>query len=379
MRRLVQIIIVIIIGLSINPVNSYAQKKQKAFVDTIDNAFDVSYFLNDLHGFLPIISPITEPAVGYGAAAAGIFFIPKKKSDDKKFKMPDVTGIAGGLTENGTWFIGGGYVGFWNDDRIRYRGVFGYGDIKLTYYGTADKINFDYAVKFNMKSYFLLQQALLRIGDSKFLLGGKYQFMKTKTSFLNDIDRPDINPLDLEMTNSGVGFIAEYENFDNLFSPTKGLRVNVTYDQYLKFLGSDRDFGRLLLFANYYQPVVKNRWIAGFRNESQMSTGDAPFYMQPFISLRGVPAMRYQGSMTSLIETEQEFMLTKRWSVVGFGGYGLAFNSFDNIGEGTPAWNAGTGFRYIIARLFGLKMGMDIARGPEQWAMYIVVGTSWMK
>ena len=379
MKRSVQIIIVIIIGLSINPVIIYSQNKQKAFIDTIDNAFDVSYFLNDLHGFLPVISPITEPAVGYGASAAGIFFIPKKKSNDKKFKMPDITGVAGGLTENGTWFAGGGYVGFWNDDRIRYRGVFGYGDIKLTYYGTADRIGKDFSAKFNMKSYFLLQQALFRIGDSRFLLGGKYQLSKTKISLINDIDLPEIDPLDFDMTNSGVGFIAEYENFNNLFSPTKGLRVNLTYDQYLEFIGSDRDFGRLLLFANYYQPVVKNRWIAGFRHESQMSTGDAPFYMQPFISLRGVPAMRYQGKMTTLLETEQEFMLTKRWSVVGFGGYGVAFNSFDEFGNGSSAWNAGTGFRYLIARLFGLKMGMDIARGPEQWAMYVVVGTSWLR
>ena len=379
MKRFVQIIIVIVIGLSINPINSYAQKKQKVFIDTLDNAFDVSYFLNDLHGFLPVISPITEPAVGYGAAVAGIFFIPKKKSDDKKFKMPDVTGVAGGLTENGTWFAGGGYMGFWNDDRIRYRGVFGYGDIKLTYYGTTDRFSKDFSAKFNLKSYFLLQQALFRVGDSRFLLGGKYQLMKTKTSFFNDIDLPGINPLDFDLTNSGVGIIAEYENFNNIFSPTKGLRVNVTYSQYLEFIGSDRDFGRFSMFANYYQPVVKNRWIAGFRNESLMSIGDAPFYMQPFISLRGVPAMRYQGKMTSLVETEQEFMLTKRWSVVGFGGYGVAFNSFDEFSKGTSAWNAGTGFRYLIARLFGLKMGMDIARGPEQWAMYVVVGTSWLR
>lgn len=262
MKKIVQIIIVITIGIFIYPVNSYAQKKQKVFIDTFDNAFDVSYFLNDLHGFLPVISPITEPAVGYGAAMAGIFFIPKKKNDDKKFKMPDVAGIAGGLTENGTWFAGGGYIGFWNNDRIRYRGVFGYGDIKLTYYGTAYRIGRDFSAKFNMKSYFFLQQTLFRIGDSKFLLGGKYQLMKTKTSFFNDIDLPEIDPLDFDMTNSGIGLIAEYENFNNLFSPTKGLRVNVTYDQYLKFLGSDRDFGRLLLFANYYLPVVKSRWVA---------------------------------------------------------------------------------------------------------------------
>ncbi|MCK5278158.1 MAG: hypothetical protein KAK04_06455 [Cyclobacteriaceae bacterium] len=43
------------------------------------------------------------------------------------------------------------------------------------------------------------------------------------------------------------------------------------------------------------------------------------------------------------------------------------------------AWNAGTGFRYLFADSLGLKMGMDIARGPEDWAIYIVVGSSWLK
>ena len=35
---------------------------------------------------------------------------------------------------------------------------------------------------------------------------------------------------------------------------------------------------------------------------------------------------------------------------------------------GDTAWNAGAGFRYLIARSLGLKMGIDIARGPEDWA-----------
>ena len=377
MKRAWQIIIVIIIGLSINPVNSYAQKKQKAFIDTLDNAFDFSYFLNDLHGFLPVVAPITEPAVGYGAAIAGIFFIPKKEIDSTRFQMPDVTAVAGGLTQNNTWFVGGGYAGFWNKDKIRYRGIIGYGDIKLKYYGTGGGFLENNPANFNLKTYFLIQQGLFRVGDSRFLLGGKYQFMKTTATFFEDM--PIINPLDIDMVNSGVGIIAEYENFNNLFSPTKGLRVNLTYDQYLEFLGSDRDFGKFTLFTHFYQPVIPNSWTAGFRLESQLATGNTPFYMIPFISLRGVPAMRYQGELTALLETEQEFMLTRRWSVVGFAGYGKAAKSLNDLSEGSSAWNAGTGFRYLVARLFGLKMGVDVARGPEEWAVYVVVGTSWMK
>ena len=130
-----------------------------------------------------------------------------------------------------------------------------------------------------------------------------------------------------------------------------------------------------------FQPLffIKNIRISGFRFESQIATGDSPFYMLPFIPLQGVPAMRYQGELTALVETEQEILLSKRWSVVEFGGYGIASKLIDELNNNISAWNAGAGFRYLVARLFGLKMGLDIARGPEQWAIYVVVGTSWMK
>ena len=34
-------------------------------------------------------------------------------------------------------------------------------------------------------------------------------------------------------------------------------------------------------------------------------------------------------------------------------------------------------FRYLMARLLGLYTGIDIARGPEDWAFYIQVGSAW--
>jgi len=360
------------------PMESYAQKENKLFTDTLDNAFDVSHYLYNLHGFLPVISPITEPAVGYGAAFAGLFFIPKKEVVEKKFQMPDIVGAAYGRTENGTWFAGGGYIGFWKKDHIRYRGVLGYGEINLKYYGKGDNILANNPVKFTIESYFLLQQAIFRLGDSKFMLGGKYQFGKTTITFFKDNELPFVDPKDFELTNSGLGFIAEYENFNNILSPSKGLRVNLTYDQYLQSLGSDRDFGRFTFFSHYYLPVNKF-WTSGFRVETQLATNNTPFYMMPFINLRGVPVMRYQGALTALVETEQEVGFTKRWSMVGFAGIGTTYNSIEDMDKGSTAWNAGTGFRYLIARLLGLKMGIDVAHGPEDWAVYVVVGSSWMK
>ncbi len=368
------------INIFLFPLGLNAQKTHQTFKDTLDNAFDVSYYLKTLHGFLPLVSPITEPAVGYGAAGGGLFFISKKNTiTDHQFRMPDIAGVFGGYTANGTWFTGGGYFGFWKKDHIRYRGVFGYGDIKLKYYGEGDDFLDQHPVTFRIKSYFLLQQLVFRLGNSPFFLGGKFQWTKNTVVLFDHTEIPGIDPVDLNATNSGIGFIAEYENYNNLFSPSEGIRINFTWDQYLRFLGSDKDFGKITFFALYYFSVLSNRWISGFRVESQWATGDAPFYMKPFVHLRGIPAMRYQNNLTTLIETEQEITITRRWSVVAFGGYGKAFASYKTFPEGINAWNVGTGFRYLIARLFGMKMGLDIARGPEQWAVYVVVGNAWIR
>ena len=152
-------------------ISVFSQKKQKLFIDTLDNAFDISHYMYNLHGLLPIISPITEPAVGFGASLATVYFIPKKKNDSIKFQMPDIAALAGGLTENGTWFVGGAYLGFWNKDRIRYRGVVGYGDVKLKYYGNGGEFLNEHPLNFTLSSTFLLQQAMFRISNSRFKTG----------------------------------------------------------------------------------------------------------------------------------------------------------------------------------------------------------------
>ena len=43
------------------------------FFSADDGWFDVSGFLDEKYGFLPVVIPITEPAVGYGATAALAF------------------------------------------------------------------------------------------------------------------------------------------------------------------------------------------------------------------------------------------------------------------------------------------------------------------
>jgi hypothetical protein len=143
-------------------------------------------------------------------------------------------------------------------------------------------------------------------------------------------------------------------------------------------LGSDRNIQRLNFFTLAYIPIVE-RWISGLRFESLLASDKTPFYMMPYINLRGVPLLRYQGQLTFLAETEQYVNVYRRWGLVAFAGYGRTVSDIKSFSEGLNAWNAGGGFRYKIARLLGLQMGIDVARGPEDWAFYVVFGTAWLK
>ena len=56
------------------PEERTAQASTSKFRSPDDGWLDVSGFLDEKYGFLPVVLPITEPAVGYGAAA-GMAFI----------------------------------------------------------------------------------------------------------------------------------------------------------------------------------------------------------------------------------------------------------------------------------------------------------------
>jgi len=95
--------------------------------------------------------------------------------------------------------------------------------------------------------------------------------------------------------------------------------------------------------------------------------------------MRGVPTARYQGMADILTEGELRWNFVPRWSLMLFGGAGKAFDKWSEFEDAKWVTTIGSGFRYLIARKFQLRMGIDVARGPDDWAYYIVFGSSWLK
>ncbi|MDZ7653965.1 MAG: hypothetical protein U5L03_16110 [Burkholderiaceae bacterium] len=107
----------------------------------------------------------------------------------------------------------------------------------------------------------------------------------------------------------------------------------------------------------------------GLRGDGKFTRGDVPFYALPFIMLRGVPAMRYQGERTLVAEAELRHNVTPRWAVVGFGAAGKAYGGRTSFAHARTIGAGGVGLRYLIARKLGLYAGLDVARGPEETAI----------
>ena len=97
----------------------------------------------------------------------------------------------------------------------------------------------------------------------------------------------------------------------------------------------------------------------------------------PSSHLHGVPTLRYLGRHALVGEAELRHALDARWSVVGFGGAGKAYGGPVAFSDAKTVVAGGVGVRYLLARKLGLHVGLDLARGPEDTAVYLQVGSAW--
>ncbi|WNO10629.1 hypothetical protein [Teredinibacter sp. KSP-S5-2] len=181
-----------------------------------------------------------------------------------------------------------------------------------------------------------------------------------------------------EMTMSGLGIVTEYDSRDNIFSPEDGYQYKLEWLLNRDFFGSDLDFDKYSFKGlNYWR--LNKKFRAGLRIESEVADTDefiTPM-ATPFVDLRGIQSMRYQGKYVAMTETELTWDLDHRWSIKGFAGVGRAGNDMEGIRESANRETYGGGFRYVVARRYGFRMGIDVARGPEDTVWYIQAGTAW--
>lgn len=353
--------------------------------DKEDGYMDMSGFLELPYGFFPMVMPVTEPSIGYGAAFVPVFI--KLPEDGKGHPTMGAAGVM--ETNNGSRAVLAGYSRYFDDDKWH---VFGGGadaSLNLDFYGLGGvKTPSGDPLEYNLDMAGGLIGADRKIGQTPWRAGLRYFYGEITPSVFGGSDRleirhpdfiRDFGKFDPSSTVSSIQMSVNMDTRDNTFTPTKGIFTEFDVTVNAEAIGGSTDYQLLDWTGLWYHPLVAGCLFLGLRGDVSQSFGDVPFYRRPYVKLRGAPAMAYQGAGLASTEAELRWQFLPRWSLVGFAGGGITWPGDHPFEETETTFTGGAGFRYLIARRHGLHAGVDIAYGEEGPAVYIQFGSGWFR
>ena len=373
-RRLAAVLLALALAAS-----ALAQERSSGFRDPQDGRLDLSEWLLDRKGVLPVPVLITEPALGYGGGFMGLFFREsmreraQKAGEGGRIEPPDIYALGAMGTDNGTRAAALGGMVSSEDGRYRWRGAVVRPDVNLEFFGLGGR---DVGRAFNLEGWVSVQHAMMRIAGSDAWLVGRWNYFDLQNRFDPGAPAGLVGTIDRSARSSGLGATLEFDSRDTIFTASRGWKGGLDLTFYDPAIGSDQRFQTYRGYAFGYWPLDPSL-VLGARADARSSAGSVPFYLLPFIEMRGVPLLRLQDRHTALVETELRWNLDPRWALVGFVGAGRAWGSNTRFSEGTDTVTKGGGFRYQIARRLGLSAGIDWAWSTQDRGWYLMVGSAW--
>jgi hypothetical protein len=356
----------------------YADEQPLSFFDPEDGQLDMSDFLLKHKGALPVPVVITEPAVGYGLGLGLLFFsgpiadtAANATTDSASRVPPNVTALGGIYTENGTWAAAAAHFHTWDEDRYRYLGALAKVDANLDYFGASGQPR-----AYTLEGAALLQQFLVRMGNSRWYGGVRYVFFDSSSTFKGGGIPGELGNYQKDQRIGAGSLIVDYDSRNNIFYPSSGSFAEFETQFARAGFGGTENYNVYAARGFTWIPLT-HTLILGLRLDTKFSTGDIPFYAQPYVELRGVQKGRYQDRNAVATEAELRWDVTPRWSLLGFTGVGKAYGRLQSFSQAQNVQSVGAGFRYLIARKLGVSIGIDVAHSKDQNAFYIQLGSAW--
>lgn len=342
---------------------------------------------------IPIPVVITEPAIGQGLGVGVGYFHPDRAQDAYTPKdiestgtvrdvsvarnpPPTVTGAFAAVTNNGTWVGGVGHMNSWRNDSIRYLGAAAYANV------VTDIYIFDRPFEFELQGVIVYQDLKFRLGESNWFLGAALLYLDGSTMFRVEPPGPEDTAafadgfLANEFRDVGLTGRLMYESRDDTMMPSTGRLLDLSIGQNSDSLGGDYDYTTAKLkFLSFHR--LAQRFVLGFRAEYSTVGGDPPFYGIPWVTLRGIPAMRYQGKQVIVAEVEGRFDFNENWAAVAFYGQGWVEAKRPGLETTQDIRSHGFGGRWRALKEQNVWVGLDLAKGPEDSVVYVQVGHPW--
>jgi len=308
-----------------------------------------------------------------------MFVRPRKAAGSEGYSRPNMS-IAGGIaTENGTWAAFAGDSSHWFDDRVQSLAAGGTGHLNLDFYGLGNtSASLEQPIRYSLDFSLALVQGSWKLKPkSPWSVGLRYVYSQVEPKLRDEPQFPGLID-STTMKISAPAAVLEYDSRNNLFTPTRGVFAESVYLASREELGATEDFERFQQVAMGWLPLGES-WTLGIRGDYQWVSEGTPFFLRPYIKLRGVEAMRYQGDEMASLEVEARWQMRDRWSLVGAAGYGSAQTDRTSYSATRDITSGAIGLRYKLASKFGMHAGIDVGFSKDTTAVYLQVGNAWFR
>jgi len=334
----------------------------------------------DKSGFLILPIFITEPAVGQGLGLALVYFHEQKESrkattarnfgqTGRRTKPPPTaTGVFAFKTNEDSEGVGIGHTRTFADDTYRFTGAAMDALINTKIYLG------DQPFKFSLQGNAVYAALKRRLADSNVFAGLSNSIVAADVDF--NIESEDPGLRDFSFTDVGVAASIVYDAIDDSMLPNSGQLVDLSVWRYDGAFGGDFDYWKTKLDAKSYHQL-STRFVLAFRFDVATADGDVPFFAEPFVSLRGIPALRYQGESAGALEVSGRLNISEKIAAFAFAGTGFANARPPAVDTQDDIRTVGFGFRYQVLREQNAWIGIDAAQGPEETYYYLQIGQGW--
>ncbi|MCE5232527.1 MAG: hypothetical protein ABFC67_10185 [Mizugakiibacter sp.] len=313
--------------------------------------------------FLFVPYPVTEPAIGNGLLAGPVWMRAGPHTGAGP-SLPQAYGFGGLWTDGGSRGVLAFDERAWGSDgRWQTTAIAARADLKLKFSGLSPAG--DASIGFNLHAAGGSIEVERKLGDGPNSVAIDLFSVSTRADFPGGLP-PELAREQTKEEIAGARLTWSQDTRDEVFAPSSGHYASASLDSglSLKWMGYGPGLGGGVL---------------GLRAQFDVSLEHEAFYLRPYISLRGVPALRYAGEQVGEVEAEYRFPLDSRWDIVAFGGLGAARADLHGITGQRTVSTEGLGVRFKVQKLFGLTFGVDVARGPDGTFVYIQIGNPWSK
>lgn len=325
--------------------------------------------------------PVIDPTLGEGVAPVGLATF---SLDPEDARSPRSTvGLVYARTNNGSEVYGGGGALYIAEDQYRFDFLAGKADLSLNFFGLGSDFLANNPIPFK------LDAKVARIGGGVRFAPNSYIGLRGYFANANmavDADLSILGRPQLNVELRGAGPYLQYDSRNSTWYPTSGTKAEIRMVHFGDIFDSNGFVsGDPFILSNaeatHYLEVSKDIVAAGkLRTAHAAST--APFFLYPFVQIRGFPALRFLGQNVIQGETELRWLPFRERDgflsdigFVAFAGAGVAAADVSGWWDEPVAYAGGFGVRYRISEKDGMNAGLDVAWGRDgESALYFRIG-----